>query len=73
MKGQLYEADGRVEHFQRELNMRESQLHESKDLLKTLQVEKNALIQENKAQEVQIKNLLEELKLTKAAAGDSGS
>jgi len=42
-------------------------------LLKTLQVEKNALIQETKAQEVQIKNLLEELKLTKSAAGDSGS
>ena len=30
-------------------------------------------MQENKQKEVQIKNLLEELKLTKAAQGDSGA
>ena len=38
-----------------------------------LQVDKTALTAENKEKEIQIRNLLEELKLTKEAAGDSGS
>lgn len=36
-------------------------------------MDKTALTAENKEKEIQIRNLLEELKLTKEAAGDSGS
>ena len=38
-----------------------------------LQVDKSALTAEVKEKDEKIKNLLEELKLTKDAAGDSGS
>ena len=37
-----------------------------------LQLDKTALTNQNKEKDVQIKNLLEELKLTKEASGDSG-
>ena len=48
-------------------------MNESRKSADLLQVEKTALSAENKEKEIQIKNLLEELKLTKDAAGDSGS
>lgn len=36
-------------------------------------MEKNTLTKDNKAFEIQVKNLLEELKLTKEAGGDAGA
>ena len=36
MKGQLYEADGRIDQIQNELATRTSQLSESRDQIKTL-------------------------------------
>ena len=48
-------------------------MKESRKAADLLQVDKTALTAENKEKEIQIKNLLEELKLTKEAAGDSGS
>ena len=36
-------------------------------------MEKNTLTKDNKAFEIQVKNLLEELKLTKEAGGDAGT
>ena len=59
--------------IQTELNSRIEQLKESRKAADLLQVDKTALTAENKEKEIQIKNLLEELKLTKEAAGDSGS
>ena len=36
-------------------------------------MEKNTLTKDNKAFEIQVKNLLEELKLTEEAGGDAGT
>ena len=36
-------------------------------------MEKNTLTKDNKAFEIQVKNLMEELKLTKEAGGDAGT
>ena len=56
-----------------QLEQRRMQLDESREALKSLQLDKTSLTQTNSKLEVQIKNLLEELKLTKDAAGDSGT
>ena len=72
-QGEAYEAGRKTASIQTELNSRIEQLNESRKAADLLQVEKNALINENKEKDIQIKNLLEELKLTKEAAGDSGS
>ena len=48
-------------------------LQEVRDQIKTMQVDKSSLLQDNTMHEMKIKNLLEELKLTQEAAGDSGT
>ena len=48
------------------------QLDESRQAMNALQLDKASLTQQNKQMEEKIKDLLEELKLTRAAAGDSG-
>ena len=48
-------------------------MNETRRAADTLQTEKSALTNENKEKDVQIKNLLEELKLTRSAGGDSVS
>lgn len=56
-----------------QLEQRRMQLDETREALKSLQLDKTSLTQSNQKLEVQIKNLLEELKLTKDAAGDNGN
>ena len=58
--------------MQTELNSRVEQLNETRKTADMLQLDKTALTNQNKEKDVQIKNLLEELKLTKEASGDSG-
>ena len=47
-------------------------MNETRKTADMLQLDKTALTNQNKEKDVQIKNLLEELKLTKEASGDSG-
>ena len=72
LQGEAYEANRKTSAVTVELNSRIEQLNDIRESSKLLQVEKVSLTNENKEKDIQIKNLLEELKLTKAAMGDSG-
>lgn len=73
LQGEAYEANRKTASITTELNSRIEQLKESRKACDVLQVDKSALTAEVKEKDEKIKNLLEELKLTKEAAGDSGS
>lgn len=72
LQGEAYEANRKTSAVTVELNSRIEQLNDIRESSKLLQVEKVSLTNENKEKDIQIKNLLEELKLTKEAMGDSG-
>ncbi len=55
-----------------QLESRRMQLDESREALKSMQLDKASLTQQNKQMEQRIKDLLEELKLTKLAEGEGG-
>lgn len=64
MREELRNSECRTDGFQKELNQSLMHLQEVRDQIKTMQVDKSSLLQDNTMHEMKIKNLLEELKLT---------